>query len=358
MQNQLREKVLENPERHTVNFSFSLHAMRMVENGMQVHLVLKFRYSADIIESVMGTKKPDEDYKHEFGTPTRIFPYCIFNSVEEAPISWTYQNTNGNVYERIELSTTITYVSYTKYFPFVLRLLPVKIGSDGTGKTGLINLVPETLEGGSVPNADLGVFTKSTSEFSIGGDDDETISAKVVCRMFVRDLSDKAIGNIAGIYTRVYLVIFFEARYLVNILRYIVVPTLIMQLCTFFTMMEIGDLVQTVLAMTLADVALLFVMPEHDEVTTAEELILLQICYFITCGCVVGALKDHDMLSGHPQMGHEILALDLSIAGATIIWTIRGFFGFRMLANNIRRKFDPMISGYNVGSFKLVDQEI
>ena len=30
-----------------------------------------------------------------------------------------------------------------RYFPFVLKLLNLKVGSDGTGKTGTINLLPE-----------------------------------------------------------------------------------------------------------------------------------------------------------------------------------------------------------------------
>jgi len=330
----------------------------MVDQGMQMHLVLKFRYTSDMIETVMGVQRPQEDYKHEFGTPARIFPYCIFNAVEEVPLSWTYQNDGGNVYERIELNVVLTYVSYYKYFPFVLKLLPIKVGTDGTGDTGLINLIPETLPGGSIPNADLGIFTKSTSEFGVGGADEATIAKKVVCRMLIRDLSDKSIGNIKGIYTRVYVVIFFEADVMVSFVRYIVVPTMIAQLCTFFTMMEIGDLIQTVLAMTLADVALLFTMPANDMMTLAEQVILAQICYFIGMGATVGFLRDHDLLPTQAYMHHEIVFLDLLMALLTMGWVFAGYKWFQRLTKSIREKFDPIVPEHNVAAFRLIEEEI
>lgn len=355
----LREQVLENPGRYTVKFSFSVHTMRMLECCMQLHLVLKFRYPADIIKPAFGAKQPAEDYVHEYGSSLRLFPYCIFNSVDEVPIRWMYQNNNGNVYERVELSATLTFVEYAKHFPFVLKLFPIKVGSDGTGKTGLINLVPDLLPGTAVPNADLGVFTKSTSEFSIGGSDNATVSKKVVCRMLIRDLEDKSIGNIEGIYSRVYVVVFFEVPTVVNLVNYIIIPLLVTQLCTFYSSVELGDILSTILAMVLAFVALLFVMPHGQEVTLATEVLCVEICYCIVVGCICRTLRDrgidlHD--PDHPR--HYNLCLDAIFAVCIALRVLWGYVSFRRLAEQIRHKFDPMIPGTSVASFQVVDEEI
>ena len=90
----------------------------------------------EIIEKVFGAQKPEHRIVKEYGSPHRIFPYCIYNSIDEAHISWTYTNTEGRVYERAELFTTVVSVSYQRYYPWELTLLSIKVGSDGTAGTG------------------------------------------------------------------------------------------------------------------------------------------------------------------------------------------------------------------------------
>ena len=185
---------------------------------MKLHLVLKFWYHESLIKEFFGAKKPKEKIQKRYGTAHRLFPYCIFNSIEETPISWTYQeNDQGMVYERIELFTTVTYVQYMRYYPFVLKLLNLKVGTDGTAKTGVINLLPKLKKG--KPDVDFGVFTKETSENRISDTGIDT--GDVICRMVVRDLTENTLGNLAGIYTRVYTVFVFEAKWLENFAEYI-----------------------------------------------------------------------------------------------------------------------------------------
>ena len=101
--------------------------MRQVEGGIRLHLVLKFRYDEEIIEPVLYATKPARDYEKVYGSPVRIFPFCIFNSTEEVPISWTYQCRAGRVYERIEMYATVTMIRHDRFFPFELKLLALKV---------------------------------------------------------------------------------------------------------------------------------------------------------------------------------------------------------------------------------------
>lgn len=283
------EKLLSDPMRKNVEHAFSLHNMVPAPGGIRLHMVLKFKYDEELIESCFGAKKPDLDVVKMYNSAHRLFPYCIFNSVEESPISWTYQNNGGRVYERIELIATVTSVQYMRYFPFVLKLLNLKVGSDGTGKTGTINLLPERKKGTDVPNVDFGVFTKETSAYRIARDGVET--GDVICRMVVRDLSGDSLGNLAGIYTRVYTVFFFEAPWLETFCTYIVFSTLMVHLTIFLPRLALGDLIGTALAIALTAVALLFVMPPSNEFTTAEIVVLLQALYVLASAAAIGLLQ-------------------------------------------------------------------
>ncbi len=149
--------------------------------------VLKFRYDASLIEKCFGGIRPDEDVVKEYHSARRLYPFCVFNSLDEVPLSWTYQRNpeTNQVYERAEYLMTVSSVSFLRYFPFELQLLNVKVGSDGTGKTGRVNLIPS-------PSVDFGIFQKPTSDWCV------TDPKNAVCRMVVRNLSDKTLGNTAG----------------------------------------------------------------------------------------------------------------------------------------------------------------
>jgi hypothetical protein len=92
--------------------------------------VLKFRYDASLIVKCFGSVQPDKDLEKEYHSARRLYPFCVFNSLEEAPLSWTYQRNaeTNEVYERCEYLMTISSVSFLRYYPFELQLLNLKVG--------------------------------------------------------------------------------------------------------------------------------------------------------------------------------------------------------------------------------------
>lgn len=350
----LIEGLLTSTSRVNVIHSYSLHNMAPVEGGIRFHLVLKFKYDDKHIESVFGAKKPKAAIEKRYGEAHRIFPYCIFNAIDEVPISWTYQNSGGRVYERIEMYATVTNVNYMRYFPFVFKVLNLKVGSDGTAKTGLVNLLPELKADGMTPNVDFGIFTKETSEFHIQPDGIE--KGDVVCRMVVRDLSGDSLGNLSGIYTRVYTVFFFESEWAEDLLKYLLTSMLLVYMTVFLPFLKIQDLLATSLALILTEVALLFVMPPTMRFTTAETTIVIHMMYMflltfviglpLTCGVVVQPLRASMVL----------FALNAIMTAVTAAWMVREWLAFNELKARVRQKFRSMHKF--VGTFKEIDEQI
>ena len=85
--------------------------------------------------------KDDVVYLEQTDSPQRFFPFCIFNSTAETPVHWSYRRTGQRVLERVELFATISSISFRRFAPFVLQMIVIKIGTDGTYKTGKVNLV-------------------------------------------------------------------------------------------------------------------------------------------------------------------------------------------------------------------------
>lgn len=55
------------------------------------------------------------------------------------------------------MNCKLTFMSFSQYYPFELKVLIIKIGTDGTFETGKINLVPlSDKDGNSI--LELGVF--------------------------------------------------------------------------------------------------------------------------------------------------------------------------------------------------------
>lgn len=348
--------VLASPERKDVTFAFSFHNAVVSDDSSRnvtVHLVLKFRYDESIIEDILGAEKPARAVEKRYGEAFRIFPFCIFNSVREEPISWTYQNTGGKVYERIELFVELTTVRYLRYFPFELSLLPLKVGTDGTAKTGLVNLRPELKPGTNIPNADFGVFAKATSELHIGNIE-TALDDTVFCRMFVRDLSGKTLGNLAGIYTRVYCVFFFQAPVSENMFKYIILSTLLLNLPIFVADADKESMVSTVLAIALSDIALIFTLPRQKNATfTAEVLIISHVLYellLVFAMCYKKLIWNSEV--GIVGVGMANLIATIS----TVAFVSFEYWQFRGLVTTIKNKFKHTEG--QVGAFDEVDQEI
>lgn len=276
-------KDLQADGRYDVKFAYSMHACKEVPEGVRMHLVLKFKYHESIIEPVLLGKKPTTNYEKQYGTPHRIFPYCVFNSLQEERISWTYQSDNGQVLERIEVMITVMKLSLKRYFPQVVSVICLKVGSDGTGNTGKVNFFPEG--GGGRHNVDLSCFTKDTSEFCLKEDDPDSFS---MCT-YVRDLRQEAVGNIPNIYTRVYATMIFKDDHFQNSFRYTIL-SLVMLNSTILIGIETspGTCSQTGLAIAFLTVGLLFSLPS-DELTTAAIIVIAHAMYEMILTCCLTA---------------------------------------------------------------------
>ena len=345
------ERLLHNPARHEVRFAFSLHNATKTDEGFRFHCVLKFRYDVKLIGTCFGDERPEKNIEKRYGEPHRIFPYCIFNSLEEDPVSWTFQCDEGRVYERCELFCTLSDVTFHRYFPFSLRLVSLKVGTDGTAKTGLINLVPEMQPGTTVPNVDYGIFRKQTSEHRIAKPDD------AVMRMVVRDLSSVTEGNIAGIYTRCYATFFFEQKFSENLFKYIFISMLLLHTTYFLPLLEINDMVGTVITLVLTEVAFFFVLPETQEYTTTELVIIAHTLYMLGELFVLGFAQ----ASGDAKL-IEIIARGTGPANAvatiaTFLFVTVEYRSYRAMLRNIKSKFEPVALGF-VAYYDQVDQLI
>ena len=374
------DAVLNDPGRVNVNHSYSLHNMVEVEGGVRLHLVLKFKYDEDAIEKCFGAKKPEDDVVKLYSNAFRLFPYCLFNSVDETPLSWTYQNNNGRVYERIELLVTLTDVKYMRHYPFELRLLNLKVGSDGTAKTGLVNLLPEVKKGSFEPNVDFGVFKKKTSALQIG--DDPVRNGNVICRMVMRDLTGEALGNMKGLYTRVYTVFFFVTPFWESLFQYIVLSTMLLHATMFLPLFSIDNAFGTMLAIVLTQVALLFSMPDTKGVfTTAETVVVAHAIYFLVIGYCLGMDKIVLANRQDPSSSANATAVTASAAGSlgllvsdltltptvvavtnvfvtlcTVAYVVREYQKFTKLVQTIKAKFQS--SHPLVGTYGDIDAQI
>ena len=367
---------LQDWQRKDVYHDISLHNMYSVDGCIQLHLVLKFRYNESCIKLFGGTK-PENNFKKTYGDADRLFPYCIFNSIGEETISWTYENKKGEVYERVELMCTVTSVQYMRYYPFVIRVLCLKVGTDGTAQTGMINLLPKLKkdekgklkkhDGGNVPDVDIGVFKKVTSAYRIAkvpAKNGEKAADDVACRMVVRQL----VGDSANIYPRIYTAMFFMTPWLENFATFIIFSTIMLHLTMFLPKFELDAIIGTVLAVALTEVALLFVMPNTDEFTTAETVVVVQALYVIIQAFVVGLVCDDGISETEVcviQMWHILIA-NTVVTVCTAAWCVYEYRSYKRLVKKIKSKFigdeyyehksKGAVTSYPLSVFKNLDE--
>jgi len=338
--------------RKDVTYTFSMHACKEVMDGLRVHLVLKFKYDADLIEPVFGAKKPADDYEKRYSEAHRLFPYCVFNSLSEEPVSWTYQNTNGRVYERIELIVTLTKLTFNRYFPQVLNVCYLKVGSDGTAKTGIVNLLPEMQKNGK-PNIDVSAFSKETSEFQL----DQADTRAFVMKTYVRDCQMNTMGNLSGIYTRVYAMFVFEDDNFQNRFRYTVLSLVIVNTLAILGMEETPtDAAKTGLGITFLEIGLLFSLP-NQEMTTATMVIIAHTLYelFMTLAATVMLwMQQEDDSISIPVM-KIVLASNAVATFVTLCFKYVEMSSFKKLKTGL---VDSMHgdAGNAIGSFDNVDK--
>jgi len=275
--------LLEDTDRVSVEFSFTVHTVRKVPNALQLHLALKFEYDPEIISPVFGQETPAENFKRINGQKCHIIPYMIINAVEDIPISWTFERKSDKlVTERIETITTLTYVAYKTFYPFELEVLPMKIVMDGTKNSNLVNL--KAASGSHAFR--YGVLLRSTSEVKISSKED------FVCRMFARE--HKETGKNIKIATCIYAAFMLECDWwqvFENGIKYVGISSMLLLSTPFLGVMDTGNAMSTGLAVILAQVGLLYVLPDNDDFTCTEQLIVSHLLYVLGCTVYWGWVK-------------------------------------------------------------------
>ena len=338
------ERVLSDKSRRDVLFTFSLHNAVKSDDGFRLHLVLKFKYDVTTIEECFGVDRPSSSFEQRYGDPFRIFPFCLFNSIDESPISWTYQLTGERVYERCELFCTLSDVTFLRFFPFELRLVSLKVGTNGTAKTGLINLKPELLKDGK-PNVDFGVFKKDTSVFRI------TKPENAMMQMVIRDLSESNEGNISGIYTRCYTTFLFEQRFTENVIKFIAFSMILVLTTIYLPKFELSDIVSHVLALVLMESFLYFVLPHTQGYTTTERVLIFHTLYMLCELFVLGVLVDSWSMG---SLWWLICTGNIGVTIMTCCFVAFEYSEYRAMRESILRKFDSIAMGY-VAFYKPID---
>ena len=176
-------------------------------------------------------------------------------------------------------------------------------------------------------------------------------------RMVVRDLSSVTEGNIAGIYTRCYATFFFEQKFSENLFKYIFISMLLLHTTYFLPLLEINDMVGTVITLVLTEVAFFFVLPETQEYTTTELVIIAHTLYMLGELFVLGFAQ----ASGDAKL-IEIIARGTGPANAvatiaTFLFVTVEYRSYRAMLRNIRSKFEPVALGF-VAYYDRVDQLI
>ena len=241
---------------------------------------------------------------------------------------------------------------------------PPQVGSDGTAETGRVNLLPEFKKGvkGSVPNVYIGVFTKRMSPLHVN--EGALDRNDVVCRTVFRDLQKDTLGNVAGNYTRVYTVFFFESYAFENIFKFVVVSTLLLQVSLFYPAFEIDAIVSSLLAVVLTEVALLFTMPQEGVFSTAEAILVGHIIYEVSLTFSVAVPQTYNehflnQTRDAPERQAEMATIAWYNVVATLLtglFLLVEYLRFKTLVRGIKRCF--LTEHEFVGSYEAIDKQI
>lgn len=131
------------------------------------------------------------------------------------------------------MNCRLTFMSFSQYYPFELKVLSIKIGTDGTFETGKINLLPLTDQEGK-SKLDLGVFGCDSNNYCSKNSD-------YYCKVAVKSMDKSTLSNLSENQLRVYTSFFYESLWLENTFKFIVVPALLMLLMIFGVKLEVAD---------------------------------------------------------------------------------------------------------------------
>jgi len=276
-------------DRKWVNFESTIHYVRQVPEGLQVNLSLKFTYARELINETFGRDADRIDWNARSVDGGSIIPYAIANAMDTHQISWSARQLVTGVEERIGLIVVLTSVSYNRYFPWELPLMFLTIQMDGTCNSKKVNLVPHTRRG-----CRAGVFSKETSPLTLANSERDR-----TCRIYLRDARtteerEEDRRNRTGepeLETSVVVTFLFQSDVWENLRKYIGVACCVTLLAIFLPAMKIPEMVATALAMILAIVGLLYVMPDNDEFTTTERVLTTQIIGVVFMTVWLGVMK-------------------------------------------------------------------
>ena len=174
-------------------------------------------------------------------------------------------------------------------------------------------------------------------------------------RMVMRDLQGDSLGNLQGLYTRVYTVFFFETPYWENLFKYIILSTLLLHTAMFLPLLDLASMVGTVLSIVLTEVALLFVMPHTTEFTTAESVVVAHSVYMLILGYSVGVTQ-LDGSATVPISSMTVVAIDCAITALTTGYVLHQFAKYKAMVRTIKAKFQS--SHPLVGTYGEIDSQI
>lgn len=309
-------KALDGEDRRWVSFQSTIHYVRQVTEGLQVNLSLKFTYDRELITEIFGRDATQIDWQARSVEGGSIIPYMIVNAMDTNQVSWSGREFSEEVKnerrgdepvqvqrveERIGLVVILSSVSYNRYFPWELLLMFLTIQMDGTRGSKRVNLMPHG-EG-----CRAGFFSKETSPLTLADRERDS-----TCRMYLRDARstqerERDQRNNTGepkLETSVVISFLFRSDGWENLWKYIGVSCCVGLLALFLPAMEINDMVQTALAMILAIVGLLYVMPSNDEFTTAERVLTAQIIGVVFMTVWLGVNKAYGLDGFQP--GDEV----------------------------------------------------
>jgi len=335
-------RALHGEDRKRVDFRYDIFSLRNVGDCYQAHLSLKFEYKKALIQDTFmkdeGLLFPSERQSEKFS----IIPYMILNMMEETQVSWygkEFQKTSGEgsqrreetwVQERIETIVTLTSCQYSKFFPWELNIFFMRIQMNGTAASSKVNLVPMN------PPGRHGLFRKKTSKYKLEKEDD------AICQMYVRDARPSTEIEEHNKFefqleTSVTMTFIFEGDTVENFLKYLGVATYMLFLLPLIPAMELGDLAGTGLAMILALVGLLYVLPANDEFTTTEKVITIHILMILILTGILGWLKTKtDLLDDEHDGVYTVFAIIFLYVLLTIGFIVWEANQFLSLKNDIK----------------------
>ena len=246
----------------------------------------------------------------------------------------------------------MTECRFDRYYPHILNLIHFQIGTDGTRRSELINLVPKPQSASNpTPALDLGVFMRDTSVFTIQENKDgelqhevNALHSDVFCKTVVVTSKESVdfdqtaeLSTGEEVSTRIYLCLFFESVWpaAMDIFRFMVVSSILVSLTMFTRDMELDDFFAANSALILTDVALLLTLEKSDQLTTTERVLVLHVLSML-----VVTIFEASAQTGDPIADDFDAVIFVSVMLCiTVIYVLWEWSCYRRLVSNLKRGF-------------------